>query len=201
NPPLGRLPPGPAADHAWHRFEEIRTVAVSKQDIINLGKDPLTAARFPDPHWHFGEDAYMAQLDVVHQIHCLNQLRKRAFGGYHRDGGEEEKEVEEWVWVHLQHCVSILLENLMCGASTDMITLNWIEEAEYPFPDFGVNKQCRDFEAVMEWQDARAVDTDTLLNMSKPTEGIEVIKGERGWWELVGHSDSVSTGDMHSHGI
>ena len=107
--------------------------------MIKLGKDPQTAAQFPDEDWHLGDSAYMGQLDVIHQIHCLNQLRFRAFADYYPSNKTaEERKRPEWSWVHLQHCVSILLENLMCQANTEILTLNWIEEADYPFPDFSV---------------------------------------------------------------
>ena len=182
-PSIARLTPGPEADAAWRRFEDIQTVVISESDVLALGKDPTYAARFPDEHWHLGDSAYMGQLDVVHQIHCLDQLRKRAFLYYYphyRTAAESQK--PEWYWIHLQHCVSILLENLMCIADPGILTLNWIDEADYPFPDFSVNKQCRNFEALMDWQQERAVDTTLLANATKPKAG--VVPGEKEWWSL-----------------
>ena len=198
---IARLTPGPEADAAWHRFEDIKTVVLSESDIVKLGKDPRTAVQFPDEEWHFGDSAYMGQLDVIHQIHCLNQLRKRAFVDYYPSNSTaEERQKPEWYWVHLQHCVSILLENLMCNANTEMLTLNWIEETEYPFPDFSVNKQCRDFETLLQWQEERAVDTEKIRQMKKPTTEGKVVEGEAEWWALFDkEGNAVSQEHDHSH--
>ncbi|KAI1277741.1 hypothetical protein F5Y07DRAFT_398294 [Xylaria sp. FL0933] len=187
---IARLPPGPEADAAWKRFEEIRTVVISKADVKMMGKDPMKAATFPDEHWGFGEDAYMGQLDIVHQLHCLNALRKRAFAAAWNPKAEAEaKEYPEWKWIHLQHCVSIVLENLICHADAELLTMNWIEEVDYPFPDFSINKQCRDFETLLDWQAERAVDMDQWMNMTKPRD-VTIIPGEKEWFQLFGEGET-----------
>ncbi|KAI1130496.1 hypothetical protein F5Y10DRAFT_263188 [Nemania abortiva] len=150
---IARLPPGPETDAAWERFEKIRTVVISKSDVEMMGKDPITAATFPDEHWGFGEDAYMGQLDIVHQLHCLNALH------------------------------------------TELLTMNWIEEADYPFPDFSINKQCRDFETLLDWQAERAVDMDRWMNMTKPS-GVAAIPGEKEWFQLFASNE---TSTAHDH--
>ncbi|KAI0106425.1 hypothetical protein GGR51DRAFT_571362 [Nemania sp. FL0031] len=194
-PSVARLPPGPEADAAWARFEKIRTVVISKSDVEMMGKDPMTAARFPDDHWGFGEDAYMGQIDVVHQLHCLNALRKRAFAAACNPEAEEEARAQpKWRWTHLQHCVSILLENLMCHADTELLTMNWIQEADYPFPDFSINKKCRDFETLLNWQAERAVDMDRWMNMTKPS-GVTVIPGEKEWFQLFADNETSTSHD------
>ncbi|KAI0908128.1 hypothetical protein F4823DRAFT_600618 [Ustulina deusta] len=193
---IARLPPGPEADAAWERFEKIRTVVISKSDVKMMGKDPMSAAIFPDEHWGFGEDAYMGQLDIVHQLHCLNALRKRAFAAAWNPKAEADaREQPEWRWIHLQHCVSILLENLMCHGDTELLTMNWIKEADYPFPDFSIKKQCRDFETLLDWQAERAVDMDQWMNMTKPS-GVTVIPGEKDWFQLFADSE---VGTAHDH--
>ncbi|GAW20493.1 hypothetical protein ANO14919_099990 [Xylariales sp. No.14919] len=194
-PSIARLPPGPEADAAWKRFEEIRTVVISKSDVQRMGKDLTKAATFPDEQWGFGEDAYMGQLDIVHQLHCLNSLRKRAFAAAWNPKAEADaKEYPEWRWIHLQHCVSILLENLMCHADTELLTMNWIQEVDYPFPDFSINKQCRDFETLLDWQAERAVDMDQWMNMTKPS-GVTIIPGEKEWFQLFEGGEASTAHD------
>ena len=87
----------------------------------------------------------------------------------------------------------------MCNANTEMLTLNWIEEADYPFPDFNVNRQCRDFEALMQWQEARAVDTKKILEMKKSVAVGGVIPGEAEWWALF-DGDGNALSKEHHHG-
>ncbi|KAK5628322.1 hypothetical protein RRF57_004037 [Xylaria bambusicola] len=55
--------------------------------------------------------------------------------------------------MHLDHCLGTILENLMCHADVDIVVFNWREKEDEPFPDFEVKKQCRDFDAVLQWQD------------------------------------------------
>jgi hypothetical protein len=67
NPGFARQYPNPEADAIWDKFELLKTVPITKEDIIKLGKDPESVAKFDDPYWGLGDDAYMAQVDVFHQ--------------------------------------------------------------------------------------------------------------------------------------
>jgi len=45
----------------------------------------------------------------------------------------------------------------MCNADVGIITHNWIYDEKYsdpktrPFPDFSVEKKCRDFDSILRW--------------------------------------------------
>ncbi len=43
--------------------------------MIRAGKDPLAAARTPES-WGDDADLYFAQLEVFHEIHCVDLLRR-----------------------------------------------------------------------------------------------------------------------------
>lgn len=59
--------------------------------------------------------------------------------------------------MHKTHCVHMLLQALMCNADVGVITQSWVRNEAYknpktrPFPDFNIEKKCRDFDAVMHW--------------------------------------------------
>jgi hypothetical protein len=55
------------------------------------------------------------------------------------------------------HCQYVLLQTLMCHADLDIITFNKVEGVEGPFADFSIQKKCRDFERVLEWQEANQI--------------------------------------------
>jgi hypothetical protein len=38
----------------------------------------------------------------------------------------------------------------MCNADVSVVTYNWVENEENAFPDFRLNKQCRDYDAVVK---------------------------------------------------
>lgn len=67
NPGFARQFPNPDAEEVWENFELLKTFPITKQDVIKLGKDPDTVARFDNEYWGLGDDAYMAQVDVFHQ--------------------------------------------------------------------------------------------------------------------------------------
>lgn len=69
NPSIARQEPGPENDAAWDDYEKALTHVISREDVIRLGKNPETAARFDDDFWGFGPEAYMGQLDVMHVSH------------------------------------------------------------------------------------------------------------------------------------
>lgn len=63
---IAREEPSAKNDAAWAHYEKVLTHVVTREQIIKLGKDPETVARFDDEYWDLGDDAYMVQLDVMH---------------------------------------------------------------------------------------------------------------------------------------
>ncbi|KAI9743513.1 MAG: hypothetical protein M1818_002826 [Claussenomyces sp. TS43310] len=173
DPSFARQFPNPEADAIWEEMELLRTVRITEEEVLKLGKDPATVAKFDDDFWGFGDNAYMAQIDVFHQLHCLNQLRKLIYPEYY--GFEPGKLTHASLWfVHLNHCVDILAQNLMCDANVDLYTLQWMETQGHPFPDFNLNHQCRDFDALVDWRKENGVDIDMWVAMEKPQGATQV---------------------------
>lgn len=100
-----------------------------------------------------------------HQMHCLDVLRKKAFADH---PGMSPAPYSAYGHLHLSHCLDKLLQDIMCSASTDVHTLGWMETAPKPWPDFGINRQCRDFNALLQYSESRGVDMDKFNNMPVP---------------------------------
>ena len=186
NPSIYRQEPSPEVDAAWVELELIRAIPISADDVVRLGKDPSIAARFPEDIG-FGPDAYMAQIDVFHQIHCVNVLRRlsvKALNHTKLDLSPSRLKLQE---LHISHCSYILLENLMCNANVDLITFNWMETQERPFPDFNIKHQCRDFETVRRWQENNAIEMEKWIAMKKPEDAIS-IPAPQGYYDTFGIS-------------
>lgn len=56
---------------------------------------------------------------------------------------------------HSDHCFSYLAQTLMCHADVGVMTTTWREEAQVFTADFNVTKQCRDFDAILQWAQTR----------------------------------------------
>ena len=97
NPSWSRKEIGdPEAEAIWETFEQISPFFITRDDVIALGKDLETVARYPDEDFGLGEEAYIAALDIQHKIHCLNELRKTAFSDYGKTTQDDAKRKTTW---------------------------------------------------------------------------------------------------------
>ncbi|KAF3925441.1 hypothetical protein ABW21_db0203121 [Orbilia brochopaga] len=172
NPSIYRLPPSPEVDAAWEAAAEVLSFPITSTAVRKLGKDPALAARIPES-LGFPPDTHVAILDTAHQIHCLNALRKAIYWDYYRVK-EKKKRPNRLHWVHLSHCAGVLLQNLMCQATLDVVTLNWVETQGRPFPDFSVNKQCRDYSVLQRWQQKNRLSEELLGKIVRKEGDLEV---------------------------
>lgn len=119
-----RLSPSPDVDKAWDRITQIGIHGISSDDVLRLNKDPKASIQ-PPPDWDFGQDTpYMAEIDVFHQLHCLNALRKALVINYeYYWGAKWGFEPPLMFTTHLEHCMDILRQNIMCHADVDAITV------------------------------------------------------------------------------
>ncbi|KAG5789465.1 hypothetical protein H9Q69_011467 [Fusarium xylarioides] len=185
------LRPDPEVDEAWEDLEIIRVFPITEAEVRRLGKDPELLVKFPQ-EYGLGDSAYMAQIDMFHQIHCLNLLRHLAWAEYNRNG-TAKKPFSDLHWIHVSHCTDILMQNLMCNGNLDIITFNWVETQSNPFPDFAVNHQCRDFDAIYEWQDKHSVPKEWGRNVTRPA-GAKQIPISEEYYRIYGiEKPQVST--------
>jgi hypothetical protein len=47
-----------------------------------------------------------------------------------------------------------------------MITHNWMETQDYPFPNFAINKKCKDHSAILKWQTKERISEAMWMEMS-----------------------------------
>ncbi|KAI0129731.1 hypothetical protein BJ170DRAFT_617379 [Xylariales sp. AK1849] len=164
NSSIFRQDPSPEVDEAWDSLsaEGFEVITVDKEAVVNSGKLPRLSVKAPTS-WGLGDDAYIAQIDVFHQIHCLNELRKEIHFDYYY--GDRTTVLPDHA-LHKKHCIHMLLQNLMCHADADIITHNWVhyDVADQPtrpyaepLADFSVIKKCRDFDSLLAWTQKNAV--------------------------------------------
>lgn len=103
NPPWSRQLFTSKAEAQWLTFDLPWTLAFNADEVRKLGQCPATVANVTED-WGFGESSYMAQIDVFHQLCCLNQLRTVAFKGHPHNPKRPPKEHGKLWWMHMEHC-------------------------------------------------------------------------------------------------
>ncbi|KAI9150856.1 Cyclochlorotine biosynthesis protein O [Paramyrothecium foliicola] len=149
--------PSPEVDAAWDELslEDLEMITISADQARALGRDVKLLSRVPED-WGLGPDRYFAQIQVFHLIHCLDAVRKWIhYDHYHlaKFGKNPPPEFMN----HKNHCLHMLLENLLCQSSTDIITHNWRETYHVPIADFDPPRQCRNFDALRTWGKEHAI--------------------------------------------
>lgn len=69
----------------------------------------------------------------------------------------------------------MLRQKLMCDADTSIITYNWLKGHANPQPNFNVQHQCRNFEAILKYARDNQVDKDTGERID-----VDLLKPENG---------------------
>jgi len=202
NTTIWRQPPSPEVDAAWDYIstEGVEVITVSESAVVNSGKDPSISIKAP-PSWGAGDDAYVAQVDVFHQIHCLNELRKEIDFDYYYAGKSrgpqpdksssdhhdhlQTHRSDDLHQAHKRHCVHMLLQALMCSADVGIITHNWVHNEDIappktrPMPDFNVIKKCADFDGLLAWAREHAVeDLRSRFSALRWAEGMKIVPGD-----------------------
>lgn len=182
---IARQMPNPDSDAIWSEYELTRYFPVTSAQIRALGKDPATTAKLEDEDWGLGDDSYVTILDVYHQLHCLNTLRQLAYPEYYSNsthphsattgsekrGGEKEKTTKsEILATHVNHCVDMLMQAIQCSGNVNLITMHWVEEQPYPFPDMSVNRQCINFERLSQWRKENTLDMGKYVKTMRKKE-------------------------------
>ncbi len=194
-------PPGPEVDRAWARASRNMIVGLTRDEVLRLGKDPATAVQF-SPEWPEAkkakEDMYVGVVDVFHQIHCLDMLRQNLVFNYDYYWGDiYGLRPPAFRETHLRHCTSQLLQSIMCRADLAVVTHVWSRDTPVPMPDFAVNHQCRDFDALLRWRDTTDVkDSGNKFRFyTTPPPGAIVFDGDPGMDDLNAQADEFRDGE------
>ena len=93
-------------------------------------------------------DHYIIGLDVFHQLHCLNKIRKALSSDYY--GAD--------ALMHVSHCMEHLRQAVMCNVDISTVFWTWSEVKKKALADARVTHTCRDFGAVKEWAEGRRIE-------------------------------------------
>jgi len=137
--------PTDAIDEAWESlYSGIMWSAIPRSDAVQLRNKTINIPSRPDH--------YLIGLDVFHQLHCLDNVRKAMWPErYNPDelmGGQGMSLLSR---KHVDHCIDQIRQSIMCQSD---LTPNWLRWE----PAFGTHlaardivHSCRNFEAVQDW--------------------------------------------------
>lgn len=162
--------PNATIDAAWEALDHVQAMSVPKEEYERVGKLRDSNVVLPG-----GE--YMASIEAFHQMHCVvsrfgdhlscsitdndqNLLRKYSYLDYYLEH-EPDFFHSPMLRTHTDHCIEMLRQSVMCSADLHIITYDWVEKVDYPWPDFGISRSCRNYDALHDWAVKRTIDVDT----------------------------------------
>ncbi|KAK0665015.1 Oxidase ustYa [Lasiodiplodia hormozganensis] len=138
---------GPEADKAWeHVTMHMGDQMVDETDMAELGK-PHDRLRVTDAAT--GASGWRMELAVVHQLHCLNLIRKVVHRDHYQSLDHGDLAVsEEKLAGHLE----ALRMKIMCEADVGVILYQEQPGDDGKFePDYETQHVCRNWDKVREW--------------------------------------------------
>ncbi|EOA80854.1 uncharacterized protein SETTUDRAFT_100702, partial [Exserohilum turcica Et28A] len=126
------------------------------------------------------EDKHMIGLDVFHQLHCLDTLRKSFYPRrYNITLLKPDGMVNYVPWLHVDHCIESIRQSLMCNADVTPMHYEWNDEIKSVVPKITITHVCRNFEKIKKWAADRWVDWKWSDNRKVVENG--EVKDYSGW--------------------
>ncbi|KAG1895122.1 uncharacterized protein F5891DRAFT_1281289 [Suillus fuscotomentosus] len=172
----------------------VRPIRMTLEQLLRTREKPSPVmARYPDEYG----GGYMATVEFIHQLHCIDMLRRASWSDKYSD--HDDHDTPENYRIHLDHCIEILRQNIMCRGDVTILTYDWVEGVEDPFPNFNTPHRCRnfEFEKVVNWVDEHCVFVpkskmyalritwtclpllDCSVDIFSPNDGSRVTRGSR----------------------
>lgn len=114
-----RAAPNEVVDAAWENLSPHIIIRITESDVLAAGKDPAKVVALPPEYNIDGERTYLGKPFALHNLHCLNYIRKAMFSDYYSPNGTKPLH-----WTHVTHCFMTVLEALMCTPDTG-VTSKW----------------------------------------------------------------------------
>ncbi|EMR64860.1 hypothetical protein UCREL1_8172 [Eutypa lata UCREL1] len=159
---------GPEVDAAWENITDGPVggaIGITKEQWEAVNEFHEYPVLLDEDH---GTGQYLASLDVFHQLHCVDLLRKNIHREYYdKHEGSFAGAPESVVEGHLEHCVETLRQTLMCHGDITLLTYNWVEGREMPYPNFNTLHTCKKWDKLIEWNMHRDVTVEWVDGFGK----------------------------------
>ncbi|KAK4113315.1 hypothetical protein N656DRAFT_612500 [Canariomyces notabilis] len=133
----------PNVDQVWEDLIERVIIVISEEEKNSLPGGRGTTRAYGT------EGGYAASLEMRHQLHCLNWIRKAFYDESEDSRADPQK--------HVDHCFSYLYQSFLCFADVSVLTMTVVSNETHSkyHPLFNGTKQCRNFDVIKAWEDSR----------------------------------------------
>ncbi|KAK6066035.1 hypothetical protein SCUP234_09251 [Seiridium cupressi] len=156
--------PGPEVDGAWDQLVDATKVfAVDEDAFVMVNGNTETGVRIP------GTNQFIAILEVNHQLHCVEIMRRGIFFNYdyYKDkqyfGGRTLANVK---W-HIRHCFEVLRQSIQCHGDTSVLTYNWVRNNTNPEIASKTLHSCQNWDRLKEWRQTHDA-TKRVTHLERP---------------------------------
>ncbi|KAJ6604236.1 hypothetical protein DFH09DRAFT_1122035 [Mycena vulgaris] len=136
--PIYDQQPSDEVDKAWAALYEFAYSKIPRNQAIRLANKtyPILGDK---------PTTYMLALDVFHELHCLDEIRKAMYPDYYpglKTGVGSS---------HMHHCLSSLRQSIMCTSDISTIVWQWSEKSQAAKERSDILHTCRDFSKLQAW--------------------------------------------------
>ncbi|KAI1109342.1 hypothetical protein F5Y14DRAFT_456134 [Nemania sp. NC0429] len=163
--------PSAELDDAWSALTNNMHVRISADELEGMNETSISLSDTAG--------GYLAGVDAVHQIHCLNYIRERAYKEYY-----EELPMAE---MHLDHCIDSIRQTLMCAPNDGLFMYDWSPQLTGPAPRFISRRKCINWSRLTSWAAERRVDLFDTSAVVHPIYGPSYPDGPEETWEKAKH--------------
>ncbi|KAF5005974.1 hypothetical protein FDECE_7619 [Fusarium decemcellulare] len=137
----------PDAEKAWTQLMDPYIVQITGKEAEGISRPTSKISKDPD--------YYITSLDVYHQLHCLNDIRKMV-----RDYNSTNGVLGRLQTMHKFHCIDSLRQSLMCNADLSLIHWYWADHPGKHFPNATTTHVCRKWSKIEEWAVSHRLDEE-----------------------------------------
>ncbi|KAK5132344.1 hypothetical protein LTR08_009179 [Meristemomyces frigidus] len=137
-----------AVDAAWEELTQDRYFLLSDNEARRAYGQEESSGQAPQKYWNVHHGGYVAGLDVLHTLHCLNHLRKTLYPKTYPQDPQNAV-------MHSAHCVDHLRQLAMCNADLTPIPTQWFDGIGQNYINSSREHTCRDFWQVRDWATER----------------------------------------------
>ncbi|KAI0897595.1 hypothetical protein F4806DRAFT_407258 [Annulohypoxylon nitens] len=151
-------PPSEDIDQAWAELLDHVNIRASDRELVSSNQ---TSVKLPGLH------GSLVWMDVSHQLHCVKYLRQWIY----RDHYHPEVDIEEiphWL-LHIDHCLDLIRQALMCRADTSLMTFRWEADRREPMLKLESPEHvCVDWKDLMGKVESRRVSDADMAMLTNP---------------------------------